>query len=273
MIPIFIGYDTREIVAWHVLAHSIVSRSSEPVALTPVGMTTLPQQLWWREKGPHDSTQFSNARFIVPALMGYQGWAIFMDCDMLCLSDLAGLWAQRDDRYAVMVVKHNHQPRETTKFLGAAQTAYPFKNWSSLMLMNCAHPSCRTLTPEYVNTAPGLDLHGFAWTAPSLIGEIRGLWNVLTIGPEDMQHPDLGYYGPPQHIHYTRGGPWHGVRDVGANRWDEELAAMLASGNPCAAASSTQEGDGLRVVADYAVPATPARPAARAITDEALPVG
>ena len=88
MIPIFIGHDSREILAWHVLAHSIIRRSSEPGSITPIGNAVTHKPVWWREKGQHDTTEFSNARFAVPALMGYQGWAMFMDCDMLCLADI-----------------------------------------------------------------------------------------------------------------------------------------------------------------------------------------
>lgn len=238
MIPVCIGYDPAEKVAWHVLASSLIERSTVPLAITPVGNTVLPKGIWWRERGPMDSTEFSNARFTVPRLMNYQGWAIFADCDMLATADIEELWAQRDDRYAVMVVKHSHTPKEETKFLGAKQTVYPFKNWSSLMMFNCAHPHCRELTPKYVNTAPGLDLHGFAWTTPESIGAISGLWNVLTIGPNEVLHPEvISTEETPALIHYTRGGPWHGYRDAMAKLWDTELLEMLAQGNPKAEAN------------------------------------
>lgn len=254
MIPVFIGYDTREVVAWHVLAHSILRRSSEPVSITPVGMSTLPHSVWWREKGPLDSTQFSNARFAVPAMMGYQGWAVFMDCDMTCYDDIASLWAQRNDDYAVMVVKHAHKPTEKRKFLGAPQTAYPFKNWSSLMMFNCAHPHTRSLTLDYINSAPGLDLHGFAWTTPEHIGELSGLWNVLTTGPTSCQHPELAtsFHEPkPSLLHYTRGGPWHGVMDYGAKLWGIELDHLLTAGNPAARSLRGDLSDGVYISVDY----------------------
>lgn len=253
MIPIYIGYDTRERIAWHVLAHSIIQRSSLPVALIPVGNTVTPRPIWWREKGPHDSTEFSNARFAVPALAAYEGWAIFMDCDMLCMGDIADLWSQRRDEYAVMVVKHDHKPKERRKFLGAEQTVYPYKNWSSLMLVNCAHPHCRALTPEYINAAPGLDLHGFAWTTPDAVGEISGLWNVLTTGhgKVDLLHPELPRPGGDiRHIHYTRGGPWHGVRDVSHHAWSVALTEMLAQGNPKAVVNRqvSEEAESFQVI-------------------------
>lgn len=226
MIPIFIGYDTVETVAYSVLSYSIIERSTEPVSITPVGNQVLPPDLWWRKRGPYDSTQFSNARFIIPELMRFEGWALFMDCDMLCLDDIAELWNQRDDRYAVMVRQHEHIPNASTKFLAQVQTRYSRKNWSSLMLLNCDHPDTHTLVREYVNEAPGLDLHGFTWT--DHIGKIVGPWNELVRldgGKCPAKHASL--------VHFTDGGPWHGyLGQPYAEEWCNELDSMLTDCNP-----------------------------------------
>ena len=160
MIRVFIGYDAREAIAFSVLEHSIHRRASAPVAIAPVMLDQL-KAVYRRERNPLQSTDFSFSRFLTPWLCGYEGWAVFMDCDQLVLDDIAKLWALRDERYAVQVVKHNHVPKEQVKFLGEKQSKYEKKNWSSVMLMNCA--KCRALTPEYVNTASGLELHQFKW--------------------------------------------------------------------------------------------------------------
>lgn len=247
MIRVFVGFDFAESVAYHTLCHSILRRSSRPVAFTPIGNEVLPEGAWWRPRGPHDSTEFSNARFMTPWLCGYKGWAIFMDCDMLCNADLADLWEQRDPSKAVQVVKHNHQPKEETKFLGQPQSQYSRKNWSSLMILNCSHPACQALTPRYVNNAAGLDLHGFAWCNPDDIGEIQGPWNVLAVGPETYDHPvEIDPEGTYSLMHYTRGGPWHGVYDLGWDDWVEEFKDMLGGGNPRATAN-TILSDGMLV--------------------------
>jgi hypothetical protein len=236
MIPVFIGWDARETIAWHVLAHSLITNSSEPLALTPIGNDTLPRSVWWRGRGLHDSTDFSNARFLVPALQNFTGWAVFMDCDMVGKADLAKLWAQRDERYAVMCVKHNHVPRETTKFLGAAQSTYSRKNWSSLMLLNCAHPAA--LTIQEANTLPGLDLHGFQWCEDDEIGELKGLWNVL-VTPE-LQHPEpIKEPEEADLLHFTLGGPWHGYDPQGAEIWASAFCDLLGRRNPALCASVT----------------------------------
>lgn len=197
-IRIFIGFDPRETAAWHVLTHSILRRASRPVSFTPLALSTL-GPLMWRERSPLQSTDFSFSRFLVPYLSGYQGWSIFMDCDMLVRHDIAELWELRDERFAVMCVKHDHPPQEETKFLGAIQTKYEKKNWSSVMLFN--NSRCHSLTPEYVNTATGLELHQFKWLASeNEIGELPLEWNYLADCGQRAQRVC--------NVHYTLGGPY-----------------------------------------------------------------
>ena len=221
MIRIFIGYDSREVVAWNVLAHSINTRASEPVAIAPVMLSQL-AGVFDRPRNNLESTEFSFSRFLAPWLAGYQGWALFMDCDMLMRRDVAEVWKLRDDRYAVQVVKHVHVPKEDTKFLGQVQTKYEKKNWSSVMLMNCA--KCTALTPQYVSTAPGLELHQFKWLGDDgLIGALPAAWNHL-----------VGYDAPGPAAalaHFTIGGPWfEEYRDSEfAGEWFRERDAMLAT--------------------------------------------
>lgn len=219
MIRIFIGFDERETVAWHVLTHSILERSSEPVSFVPLALPNL-GKLMWREKNPLQSTDFSFSRFLTPFLSAYEGWSLFMDCDMLVLDDISKLWALRDDRFAVMCIKHDHQPAEKVKFLGAPQTPYAKKNWSSVMLFNNAR--CRALTPEYVNTASGLELHQFKWLEnDSLIGDLPEKWNHL-----------VGYSSPntnASNVHFTLGGPYFNeYADCEFSKeWNEAKATMM----------------------------------------------
>lgn len=198
MINIFIGYDSKEKVAFNVLSYSILKNSSKPVAITPIYLDNIKDD-FVRERNNLSSTEFSFSRFIIPHLMNYQGWALFMDCDMLMTEDIAKLWRLRDDRYAVQVCKHDYVPKNETKFLNQIQTVYPKKNWSSAMLMNCH--KCHTLTPDYVNKASGLELHQFKWLeSESLIGEIPLEWNWLA---DEYESKEDVY-----NIHYTEGGPY-----------------------------------------------------------------
>ena len=207
VIPIFIGYDFRERAATNVLIDSLYQKTSYPLSITPIVKSQLVKQGYHnRKKDLKQSTEFSFTRFLVPYLMNFEGWAIFMDCDMLCRADISELWHQRDDKYALLCVKHVHIPLEKNKFLGEKQIPYPKKNWSSLMLMNCK--KCKSLTIDYVNSASGLDLHRFNWLeSDEDIGEIKGSgWNQLitsetsnNLSKEEMDA---------KLIHWTLGGPW-----------------------------------------------------------------
>ena len=197
---IFIGYDPRESVSYHVAVHSILRRSSIPVEITPLALVNLTGD-FKRDRHSLQSTDFSFTRFLVPHLSDFKGWSLFMDCDVLVRTDLAELKKLcNGESYmkSVFVVKHDYKPRDEKKFLGATQTKYEKKNWSSVMLFN--NTRCRDLTLEYVNQASGLDLHQFKWTSENQIGELSKDWNHL-VG-EESENPNAKI------VHYTRGGPW-----------------------------------------------------------------
>ncbi len=197
MIPIFIGYDSKVKIAYHVLAESILRNSSTPVTISPINLNNL-KNIYTRKQDPLASTEFSFSRFLVPHLMNYNGWAIFMDSDMVMLSDITKLWNLKNEKYALQVCKHDYTPNSKNKFLGNNQTIYAKKNWSSLMLMDCS--KCKRLTPEYVNTRSGLELHQFKWLNENLIGSIPLEWNWL-VG----EYP---YKKEVHNIHFTEGGPY-----------------------------------------------------------------
>ena len=224
MIKVFIGYDSHETVAFHVLAHSIHVRASQPVSIAPLMLSQM-QDVFKRERNSLQSTEFSFSRFLVPYLSGYEGWSMFCDCDMLMLDDIAKLWALRDERFAVQVVKHDHVPPEEIKFLNQPQSKYAKKNWSSVILFNNA--KCKALTPDYVNTATGLELHQFKWlNDDGLIGEIPHRWNHLVDYDPPAPKAELSL------IHYTEGGPYfEAYKNCGyADLWLSERDALLSAG-------------------------------------------
>jgi hypothetical protein len=224
VLRVYIGYDPGEAVAYHTLAHSILRRSSVPVSIAPLMRSQL-GSLYTRERGPTESTEFSLTRFLVPALSGYQGWSLFMDCDMLCRADIAELasLAQGADDKAVLVCKHNYTPGPTRKFLNQVQTVYPRKNWSSVMLFNNAR--CSALTAQYVNSAPGLDLQRFVWLEDARIGELPLEWNWL-VG--EYKHNPAAKI-----VHFTIGGPYFDeYRGCDyAEEWFEEHRRMNFAAN------------------------------------------
>jgi lipopolysaccharide biosynthesis glycosyltransferase len=200
---VFIGWDQREPIAYDVAKHSLERHASIPVEVTPIKLDELrARKLYWRTQDPLATTDFTYSRFLTPALAGYKGWALFCDCDFLFLGDIKGLVEYTKTPKAVYCVQHDYTPKDTVKMDGKPQSAYPRKNWSSLMLFNCDHPSVKTLTPEVVNTQTGAYLHRMQWANDEDIGSLPVTWNWLEGWNEKPAQ------GTPNVVHFTRGGPW-----------------------------------------------------------------
>ena len=228
---VFVGYDSREDVAYGVCAKSLGRRSSWPCHISPLNQKAL-RALGVYTRAPDDraSTEFSLTRFLVPYLADFEGWAVYCDGDFLWREDIDGLLAYADDKYAVLVVKHDHRPGEKVKKGGQVQAAYHRKNWSSLMLFNCAHPSTRTLTLGNVNNASPAFLHQFGWCCDEAIGVLPERFNWLAgVSPTTTEGRLWKQAGEetPAAIHYTLGGPWLAEYADGpfANLWRKERAA------------------------------------------------
>ena len=220
---IYVGFDQVESTAYHTLCHSILSRSSVPVAFHPLKQSML-KGIFNRKRDPKQSNEFSFTRFLVPHLQDHKGWALFMDLDMLVRTDIAELFALRDESKAVQVVKHDYVPSSNTKYLGAKQYKYPRKNWSSFVLWNCGHKANKVLTPNAVNTMPALELHRFAWLDDANIGELPVGWNWL-VSEYSLNGIDKKSI---KNIHWTKGGAWFdGYKDVDfADEWFTEHMLM-----------------------------------------------
>lgn len=225
---IWVGYDPREGNAFAVLRHSIRRHASTPIPIRSVDLYSLRESGLYHRPTTHDkagrlfdvisgfpmATEFAISRFLVPHLVrqqrrgptGGDRWALFMDCDMLVTQPIERLFELADDRYAVMVVKHHHNPMSDEKMDGQVQLRYGRKNWSSVMLFNVDHPSNDMLTPELVNEVPGRYLHGFEWLGDEEIGSLPVTWNYL-VGHNRPQELGDAEMQPPANIHYTEGIP------------------------------------------------------------------
>jgi lipopolysaccharide biosynthesis glycosyltransferase len=207
MIRLFIGFDPREAVAYHTFCQSIIEWTTQPVAITPLVLHALPRYTELHNDG---SNTFVYSRFLTPFLCDFTGWAIFADGDMVCRADIAELWALRDSAKAVQVVQHDYQTKAERKYLGNKNQNYPRKNWSSLMLWNCAHPKHRELTPEFLMQQTGRFLHRFTWLDDAEIGALPAEWNWLTTEYPDNDDAKL--------LHYTLGTPCFD------DYWDTDMA-------------------------------------------------
>lgn len=195
-IPVFVGYDPREAVAYHTCANSIIRQASQPVAIIPLALNLFDD---YNETHTDGSNQFIYSRFLVPHLMDYTGFAIFIDGDMIVRDDIVKLWNLQNPYMDVQVVKHDYKTRMSEKYLGSKNEDYPRKNWSSVILWNCNSFPNRRLTPDFVQHATGAELHRFSWIDDERIGALPREWNWL---------PDE--YGPnldAKLLHYTLGTP------------------------------------------------------------------
>ena len=196
IIPVFIGYDPREAVAYHTCVNSIIRHASQPVSIVPMALNLFRD---YTETHTDGSNEFIYSRFLVPWLMNFSGHAIFIDGDMILRADIAELWNMRSSVCDVQVVKHDYQTRQPVKYLGSPNENYPRKNWSSVILWNCNSFPNRRLMPEFVQQATGSFLHRFSWLEDSRIGELPPEWNWL---PDEY-----GANANAKLLHYTLGTP------------------------------------------------------------------
>lgn len=218
MLRIFIGYDPREAAAYHVCANSIIRHSSKPVSITPLALNNLS----YTETHTDGSNQFIYSRFLVPHLCNNLGWALFLDGDMLIRDDISKLFDMIDQNMAAMVVKHDYETKSRVKYLGAQNLNYPRKNWSSVVLWNCGHWMNRKLTPEFIQTATGADLHRFKHLPDDRIGELPIEWNWL---PDEF-----GVNEDAKLLHWTLGTPCFHEKEYSmapmASEWHRERMLM-----------------------------------------------
>lgn len=221
---VFLGWDSREAELTDICAHSIRRGTFAEVHFHYLKHRELRKKGWftrpWLTRSDDGesvdltdnkpfSTEFSHSRFLIPALMNYEGWALFMDADMVANGDITKLWSfTQNAHYAVQCVKHNHQPKlDQMKMDGRMQQQYYRKNWSSFVLWNCAHPAHKKLTVEHVNQAKGADLHAFKWIADHEIGALPSTYNWIS-GVSPKLETEGKKIKLPEVIHYTEGGPW-----------------------------------------------------------------
>lgn len=201
-LKIYVGYDTREDIAWQVCRHSLRRHSKIDLEIYPLKQATVRELgLYTRPSDKGAATEFSLTRFLVPYIAASDDWSIFVDCDFLFTADLGAMIDQLDRNKAVYVVQHEYVPRTANRMDGQVQTTYPRKNWSSFMVFNGAHPTVKALVPDVVNTQSPAFLHRLSWTDDEAIGSLPLGWNFLE-GEYDKPA------SPPEAIHYTNGGPW-----------------------------------------------------------------
>jgi lipopolysaccharide biosynthesis glycosyltransferase len=126
-----------------------------------------------------NTTEFSNYRFLIPEICNYQGKAIWLDSDMICLSDIGELF---------------DTSMNGCDFL-AKRNAYKDQGWGlSVMLIDCE--KCRFDLEFFFDEIEQslytyTDLHqmrpAFLSCHPYTIGELDSHWNVFDYHDENTQ--------------------------------------------------------------------------------------
>ena len=89
MLKVFIGWDSREDIAYQVAKQSILNQTKTAVDIIPVRQKDLRDAgIYLRDHDELASTEFSLTRFLVPYMCNYSGWALFVDCDIIALGDV-----------------------------------------------------------------------------------------------------------------------------------------------------------------------------------------
>jgi hypothetical protein len=190
VIRVFAGYDSRQPLAFNCLQHSIHRHTKRRVVVEPLMLERLPMM----RRG---LTEFTYSRFLVPWLCDYEGYAIFMDSDVVVTGDVGELLGVTQAGPDVYVMKD--QPRF---------------EWPSVMVFE--NYGCKVLTPEFVddNENPLLDLH----------------WGTVGTLPPEWNHC-VGYAKPTRDAklyHYTQGIPcWPETRGLPEDDvWFEEFKQL-----------------------------------------------
>lgn len=233
---IYIGFDPREVDAFHVAVVSMKRHMSRKIAINALVLSDLQDVGFYQRPTSYKdgrlidelsirhnydgsmSTEHAIARFFIPYLEK-EGWALFADCDILLRDDINKLFDDLDPRFALYCVPHDYRPTNVIKMDHQKQTVYERKNWSSVMAFNCAHPANAALTLNSLNTYSGRALHRFCWLNDSLIGHLDPRWNHL-VGHSINPNPAL--------VHFTQGTPdmpGH-ENDEYASEWRAHLLSL-----------------------------------------------
>lgn len=220
LIKLYIGFDPREELGWHVFTSSVIEHTTAHMAFIPINAKRTMRNC--KARLPSGSNDFTFSRFLIPWMESYSGPAIFADgCDMLCKGDIEDLFELYDSAYAVQVVKHDYKTRHARKYVSTEMECdnndYARKNWASLMLINCGHKAWQQLRPETIGDYKKLDLLQLRFIADADIGELPEVWNWLADEFHENANAKL--------LHFTAGIPGiHAYRATpGARHWFAQL--------------------------------------------------
>jgi len=209
-IRIYCGADRSQRLPFRVLEHSIRRHCARPLEIHAIDNGDAPAVADPRY-APY--TQFSFARFAIPALAGRHGQAVYMDSDMLVFRDIGELWDAPFNGAKVLIEQGSRAQRDRGKH-------------AAVMLLDCA---------------------ALPWDVGRIVADlgVRYDYNALmAIDPllatgEMAEHipagwNDLDHYDPARtrNLHYTeiRTQPWVYAGHPHGGLWVAELRLALEAG-------------------------------------------
>lgn len=215
-IRIFCGADRSQHLPFLVLADSIRRHTDRLVQIRTIDNGDAPPT---RDPRSAPYTEFSFARFAIPALCEYRGHAIYMDSDMLVFADIGELWDSQMGDAAVGI-------EQGSRSQAAGGGKSPNRH-AAVMLLDCAR----------------LD-----WDVAAIIerlgrdfdyGALMALDPVLAPGQMREAFPagwnDLDTYDPQRtrNLHFTeiKTQPWVNARHPHGALWVQALKRMLEDGS------------------------------------------
>jgi hypothetical protein len=209
-IRVFCGGDRSQQLPFRVLAHSIARHTARTVEIRTIDNALAPIPDDPRHK-PY--TEFSFARFAIPALCDYQGRAIYMDSDMLVFADIGELWDTDMEGAAIAIERGGRDVADRGKH-------------AAVMLLDCSR-----LDWKVDEIVAGLGTK-YAYKALMQIdpllqpGQMREL---VEPGWNDLDHYQAGRT---RNLHFTkiRTQPWVHAAHPDGRLWVDELRLMLAGG-------------------------------------------
>lgn len=122
-VVVFIGSGEASLLERKVLIHSLKKHSKRSLDIRVFNGThdtleteySLPQALRLPLGIKYSNiTEFSNYRFLIPQLCGFEGRAIWLDSDMLCLSDIGELFDTQMNGFDLLAKENAYAKRSNT---------------------------------------------------------------------------------------------------------------------------------------------------------------
>lgn len=210
-IRIFCGADRSQHLPFLALAWSIRQHASLPVDIRTIDNGQAPDPADPRH-APY--TEFSFARFAIPALCGHEGRAVYMDSDMLVFADIAELWNTPLDgaRIAIEIGSRNQADRG---------------KHAAVMLLDCARLDWHV---DDIVRGLGRDYDYNALMAIDPLLEPGDMRELIPAGWNDL---DSFTPGRTRNLHYTeiRTQPWVFAGHPHGGLWVDTLRRMIAGGD------------------------------------------